>query len=282
MVGKDILKNFKRIIGFALLIICLIINLLIPSSAEGKVKVYIDGKEFTGEIQVRNQTTYVDIVEFTLQMYPDAYANYDKQSKTVYVRSGQMYLMCEANGNYIIANERYLYNEEPVYIDNGIIYAPIMQLYKAFDAKIRWSDAAVGFYITRGSGAISPASSYYREDAVYWLSRIISAEARGESMLGKIAVGNVVLNRVRSKDFPNTIYGVIFDRKYGVQFTPAANGTINEIPTAESIIAAKICLEYYSLNSEILYFVNPDISPNSWASKNRSFYKKIGNHEFYY
>lgn len=48
---------------------------------------------------------------------------------------------------------------------------------------------------------------------LYWLSRIISAESRGESLKGQIAVGNVVLNRVEEDDFPDTIPAVIFDRK---------------------------------------------------------------------
>ena len=91
------------------------------------------------------------------------------------------------------------------------------------------------------SGAYSPlapASKFYRPDEVLWLSRIIIAESRGESLLGQIAVGNVVLNRVKSRDFPNTIYGVIFDRKYGVQFTPVANGTIYNTPGYTETLAA--------------------------------------------
>ena len=258
------------------------LSLVITSAADSYVKVYIDGEEFTGGIQVKNQTTYVDIKKFVTCMYPSAYTNYVKESEILYVKSGQLYLMCENNSNYIIANERYLYHEMPVYVENSVMYAPIMQLYRAFDAKIKWSDSIGGFYITRGSGVIESGSSYYRDDEIYWLSRIINAEAQGEELVGKIAVGNVVLNRVNSDQFPNTIYGVIFDNKYGVQFTPTTNGMINKKPIAESVIAAKICLEYYTVSSDILYFVNPQISPNSWASKNRPFFKKIGNHEFYY
>ena len=59
-----------------------------------------------------------------------------------------------------------------------------------------------------------------------WLSRILYAEANTEPLAGKIAVGNVIMNRVKSPEFPDTIYSVIFDRKYGVQFTPVANGSV--------------------------------------------------------
>ena len=113
------------------------------------------------------------------------------------------------------------------------------------------------------------------------MARIISAEARGEDFRGKIAVGNVVLNRVRSSQFPNTIYGVIFDKKYGVQFAPTSIGTIYNTPTEESIIAAKACLEGYSLSSDILYFFNPKHSSATWIKQNREYAFTVGNHVFY-
>jgi N-acetylmuramoyl-L-alanine amidase len=74
---------------------------------------------------------------------------------------------------------------------------------------------------------------------------------------------------------------VIFDKKYGVQFSPVANGTIYNTPTEESIIAAKICLEGYSLSNDILYFVNPKLAPNSWMANNRPYAFTIGNHAFF-
>lgn len=76
----------------------------------------------------------------------------------------------------------------------------------------------------------------YNADDLYWLARIISAESRGESLDGKIAVGNVVLNRVASSDFPDTIYGVIFDDRWGGQFEPVRNGTIYQTPTEDSVL----------------------------------------------
>lgn len=77
-----------------------------------------------------------------------------------------------------------------------------------------------------GTGTTNSSQSYY-SDAVYWLSRIINAEAQGEPYEGKVAVGNVVLNRVKSPLFPNTIYGVIFEYYKGIpQFSPVADGTI--------------------------------------------------------
>lgn len=113
------------------------------------------------------------------------------------------------------------------------------------------------------------------------MSRIISAESRGEPLLGKIAVGTVVLNRVASKEFPNTIYDVIFDRKWGVQFQPTANGTIHNEPTAESVLAAKLVLEGARAAGDSLYFLAPDLTQNHWIMNNRDHVATIGCHWFY-
>jgi len=118
-------------------------------------------------------------------------------------------------------------------------------------------------------------------DAVYWLSRIIEAEAAGESLKGKVAVGEVILNRVRSDEFPDTIWKVIFDTKFGIQFEPVANGTIYNTPSAESIKAAKMALDGSNYVGDCLYFLNPRIAESNWISKNRVHYTTIGNHEFY-
>ena len=125
------------------------------------------------------------------------------------------------------------------------------------------------------------ADEVYSSDDLYWLSRIISAESGAEPFRGKIAVGNVVMNRVKSPSYPNSIWGVIFDRKHGIQFTPAVTGTIYRTPTAESIVAAKACLEGYSISDTALFFLNPRIATNFWIVNNRPFEFSIGNHDFY-
>jgi N-acetylmuramoyl-L-alanine amidase len=89
------------------------------------------------------------------------------------------------------------------------------------------------------------------------------------------------MNRVSSELFPNTIWGVIFDRKYGVQFSPVANGTIYDAPSYSSILAAKICLEGFSVSDEILYFLAPRYATSSWISQNRDYVFTVENHEFY-
>lgn len=124
-------------------------------------------------------------------------------------------------------------------------------------------------------------SGSFSEDDVYWLSRIVHAEAQGEPYTGKLAVANTILNRVKSDQFPNTIWGVIFDTKYGVQYTPTINGAIYNTPNADSVRAAREALSGKSVVGNALYFCNPKTASNNWIMKNRPYYTTIGNHAFY-
>lgn len=94
------------------------------------------------------------------------------------------------------------------------------------------------------------------------LEQLAEAEAAGESLVGKIAVINVVLNRVKSEDFPNTITEVIMQEG---QFTPVANGSINNTPSEESILAVKKAVDegYKVFGTDILYFCNKKNSHKS-------------------
>lgn len=138
-------------------------------------------------------------------------------------------------------------------------------------------------YTTPASLATSTSnsSSTYSTD-LYWLSRIIHAEAESEPYEGKLAVGNVVLNRVSSKEFPNTVKSVIFEYFQGIpQFSPVAEGTIYNTPSPASIEAAKNVLNGVKPVGSCTYFFNPDKSAGKWIVENKTYVKRIGNHVFY-
>lgn len=127
----------------------------------------------------------------------------------------------------------------------------------------------------------SDPSASYDENDVYWLARIIEAEAGGESGEGKLAVANVVLNRVASGSYPDTIYDVIFDTKYGTQFEPTSNGAIYNTPSEESIKAAKRALSGENNIGGALYFYNPSLVDAVWIRTNCTYIQTIGCHNFY-
>lgn len=169
-------------------------------------------------------------------------------------------------------------------IVNDRIFVPLRFLSESLGAKVTWDSSTLTADIAskRASVPLSlKGKAPYTADELYWLSKIVSAESSGEINEGKVAVANVVLNRVESAEFPNSIYGVIFDTKYGVQFTPVLDGSIYNNPTAESLTAAKRALLGEDVSRQSLYFLNPETATNSWIPKNRVFFKRIGNHDFY-
>lgn len=252
-------------------------------SGSYKMQVNINGRRvLDNKVFGIGSTTYVPLFQFCDWLGNFSYS-YNDASGVATVNGTGLKISAQQNTLYIVANGRYFYTVDKVLNIGGEIYVPIRPLVKALNSKIEWSNKDNEFKVYSGdTSKLLNASQVYNDDEIYWLSRIINAEAGGESMQGKIAVGNVILNRVRSREFPGNIYSVIFDRKFGVQFSPTANGTIYKTPNADSIIAAKMCIEGYSLSSDILYFFNPVKSPSNWIMQNRQYAFRVGNHNFYY
>lgn len=121
--------------------------------------------------------------------------------------------------------------------------------------------------------------SVSRED-IMLMARLIHAEARGESFIGKVAVGAVILNRLDSPLFPHTIYDVIMERNSAVyQFSPVGDGTINLDPCESSIQAAIQALSGDDPTGGALFFYNPDIATDRWI-RTLPVITRIGNHVF--
>ncbi|MBQ8208321.1 MAG: cell wall hydrolase [Clostridia bacterium] len=211
--------------------------------------------------------------------------NWNESSRTAKVIAAGLDISAAVGKAYITVNGRPFYSGASNLLHGGTLYVPVRSLAKAYGLTVKWCASETGSLgyvsLTGGLGRAESAADVYDAEVLYWLSRIISAESRGESLMGQIAVGNVVLNRTRDESFPDTVYDVIFDTEFGVQFTPIINGTIYEEPAESSIIAAKICLEGYSISDDILYFLNESISTNMWVSNNRPYVMTLGNHAFY-
>ncbi len=245
-----------------------------------KITVSISGVTLAESAYLINDTTYVPMR--AAATISGATVTFDDQTRTAYAKMSGLALSCEDGGYIVYANERPLLSKTPaVILSDGRMYLPIRSLAKALGLAVEWQPPrSVAL-----SGSVKPiahASSFYNMDDLYWLSRIINAESRGEPLLGQIAVGNVVLNRKASRDFPNTVYGVIFDKKYGVQFSPTTDGSIYKTPTYLSTVAAKICLEGVSVSPDVLFFIEPTKANSAWIVLNREYAFTISNHYFFY
>ncbi|QJT70460.1 lytic transglycosylase [Microcystis phage MaeS] len=120
------------------------------------------------------------------------------------------------------------------------------------------------------------AHSDYSQSDIDILASLVQAEARGESITGKIAVAAVVLNRVDDTQFPDSIQGVIYQRG---QFSPVSNGSIHKRADSESYVAVQKAIEGQDPTYGALYFYNPRTATISWNST-RPVTVAIGNHTF--
>nr|WP_272876598.1 spore cortex-lytic enzyme [Clostridium sp. Cult1] len=134
--------------------------------------------------------------------------------------------------------------------------------------------AALGINLT--SAAPAYAQGVNRKGDEYLLARTIHGEARGEPYIGKVAVGAVVLNRVRSPKFPNTVAGVVYQP---LAFTAVADGQINLTPDKDSIKAARDALNGWDPTYGCLYYWNPATATSRWIWS-RKVTLKIGKHWF--
>ena len=131
--------------------------------------------------------------------------------------------------------------------------------------------AALGITLT---GSVSAAS--YNESETYLLGRLGHGEARGEPYVGKVAVAAVVLNRVKSPSFPNTISGVIYQSG---AFDAVSDGQINLTPDEDSLRAARDALNGWDPTGGCLYYYNPATATNGWIWS-RTVQLSIGKHNF--
>lgn len=116
----------------------------------------------------------------------------------------------------------------------------------------------------------------YRSDVVDLLARLIMGEAEGESFLGKVAVGAVILNRIKNAAFPSSLAGVVYQP---LAFESVAKGTIWKPVTGEARRAAEQCLAGWDPTHGAIYFWNPSKPVNPWVWT-RNIITQIGHHVF--
>ena len=245
-----------------------------------RINLVIDGREYGGEVYTVANTAYVALRDFAA-FAGDADVSWDGSRSAASVSAPSLSLEVCADSQVIEANGRALWCEFGSFIMDGRMYVPVRQIAGAFGYGCRFSKPEFTAYLTRTSDAIEPGGVFYDPDELYWLSRIIEAEAGSEPFFGKLAVGSVIANRVKSGEFPDTVVGVIFDSANGVQFSPVANGSINNTPSADSVLAAKLTLEGVGVAGDALYFLNQALAESFWIVNNCTYVMSVGGHDFY-
>lgn len=246
------------------------------------VDLYINDTPVTGAKLIAG-TAYAPYRTLVSAIEPTVTYAWDNDIRASVAYGNGITIKAFSNEHYLEVNGRVVFSKLAKNLNvDGALYVPIRSVATAYGMSCEWKGAEKTVYV---KGTLTPMVSgdeFYDSDVVYWLSRIISAESRGEPFLGQIAVGNVILNRTDDGSFPNTVYGVIFDKKHGTQFTPAATGSVYNEPTASAVLAAKAVLEGVNVVDNALFFCAKRVSKGSWMDNNREYIETIGNHVFYY
>ena len=261
---------------------------------EPESAIYLDDVSQPVEYEMRNGTTYVTVSSFVAMADPQAVV--EEEDGVVTVSSAVVEEVVDDEGNtasvvqetlsmtvsvevpYIVANGRYLYAKDSIVILNDCVAAPVRTLAKVFNLGVDYDAEAQAVLLTHSEDSdayLEPGDSYYDADALFWLSRIIYAESGNQILDGKIAVGNVVMNRVNSSKFPDNIYDVLNQKN---QFSPASTLS-KRTPNNGSELAAKLVLDGAQVVPTALYFNMKGMS--SYAARHRPYVTTIGDHDFF-
>lgn len=218
-----------------------------------------------------NGTTYIAFTSLVQIVRPDAVITWENGCAVA--RAEGLEICAQMNANYLYANGRYLYVPDGIQLINNKILVPVRTLAKTLGVAVWWDNSV---RMTIYGEEFLSAEEFYDDYDLSLLTAIIYCESGNQPLAGKIAVGNVVLNRVASPLFPSTVYDVLVQPN---QFYDSVDSILARTPNEESIIAAKLCLEGTSILSNAYWFNG--VGKSFWASQYKTLISIIGDHAFY-
>ena len=288
----------KRATSFLLAVLA-VASLILPTFAAegGWSAIRLDGEPvYSVDYEIRDGVCFVTVASFVTLMDADAMVEeengrvsvsasrvtevVDVDSESANVVTENLSLTARVGASYIEANGRCLYVEGGVITLNGAVAVPVRVMAQVYNMDVGFNSEQHSVILNHRPGVklyyLLTDEAYYGSDNVLWLARIINAESGNQPLEGKIAVGNVVMNRVNNPQFPDTLYEVLFQKN---QFSPASSGSIYKEPNWESKVAAMLVLEGVQVVPEALFF--NAAGARSYAYKHRSYVTTIGDHDFY-
>lgn len=286
-------------------------------SANEHTNVYVNGNLLTlsDPLFVENGRTYGPLRFISDQLRASVLWNDTNKTVTIRTQTGDT-LVFYANSNKMKMNEKSYVMDVKTIMKNGRTYLPVRHVAEFLHSYIGWNEqniltiSDVPLHIVKENETLASLAAAYgvsvdllkernglKNDAIRvgealkiiipfpytyseeWdlLARLIEAEAEAEAMTGKIAVGNVVMNRVKNSEFPNSIKEVIFQQN---QFTPVKTGRIHTVePSQSSIEAARRALTGEKPVQNALFFFNPALTNDTFL-RQRQPVATIGNHRF--
>lgn len=274
--SKNSQGGFMKLkVFFLMLFSCLLISGL-GFASDVLVTINDQLLEDEGIIIEENGIPYGLLSEFAQRM--DISLEWLPNAKFAVLNIGEDYVSYKMDSNLIVINNKSDELTSESFVKEGRIYVPLYSICEVMGIQMTWDPELV--HVTLSHPEFKVATSEvrrmnYTEEDYYWLAKIVEAETRGGSLDKKTAVANVVLNRVASPKFPNTVYEVIYQRN---QFPPAYKSSfLTKEPSQASLMAAKRAMMGIEVAPNCLYF---NYIP--FSTKADSFYKLIEGDYFYF
>lgn len=244
---------------------------------------YLNGEPVQGmSFRLHGGIVYASIRAFFEAVLDEAQVAWvDGQAEVTGTTHGGETLTFSARpGNcYFIANDRYLFAINGITLEDGVTMAPLDMLLAIFPGSaLEWDGETETARVSLNGRLLTGGEAFYNEheQELDLISRVISSEAGNQPLKGKLAVGNVIMNRVASERFPNSVYDVLYARN---QFTIVHHAIFQRDPNAESVIAAKLALEGANVVPGAVYYCT--VGLNCWMSRSCPFIATIADHSFY-
>ncbi len=278
---------FKKVLIFFLcFFICLpVFSLAEHAKFEGHeipVDIVINDTMINADAFLENGSTFVSVRGFCEAL--GATVLWNQAESSVTVTKNDITLTLYADKGYGVHWGNVIYCTVPYY--NGSVYAPVKTLTDIFGYALQWDGYYYRALVTAPDVTAVPQNCinhFYNTDDILWLARITQVECGNDIFENQLATANVIVNRVKSSQFPNSVYDVVFDRRGGaVQFPPAFTNKIYLTPKASCIIAAKCALNGDNNIGPCLFFLSKKLDSGSWVARNKTYYTSVGGHMFYY
>ncbi|PAB60869.1 stalk domain-containing protein [Anaeromicrobium sediminis] len=253
-----------------------------PIKGNKDIGINVDGEllNVDSEPYMENSRVFVPVSFIAKALNVDE-IKWDDENQSAIIKDDNKKIILPIKSDQAIIDGKKVKLDAPININDGRTFVPVRFVAQALECDVDWDGNKYTVNIRKDTELVAKVQKSYTEEDLYWLSRIVEAEAKGEPFDGKLAVANCIINRRKHPEFPNKIKDVIFDKKWGYQYTPVVNGTIYNNPSADSIKAATMALEGNNNIGDCLYFLNPKKITNFWIVNNRKYYKTIQEHDFY-
>lgn len=253
----------------------------VPFTDPNAVDLYFNGEPLEQENYARlfDGMTCVSVRDFFEGM--DCQVDWDGESGVITVtREDELEMELIPGDRLARANGRCWYMARPCSLEEGKAMIPLRDAAKVFSCEVTWdNDSRTAFL--EGGELLESGETYYDQEDLLWIARIVRHESCNQPLDGKVAVANVIINRMNDDGFPGTAEEVIFDTRNGVQFVKRSSKSILKDPCETCWLAAKLALEGYETAPGCFFFASNKVAPTCWAGRNREVYTVIGGHTFF-